>query len=757
MTEINTNLALTYGMYAVINFILSGFLGGSETVFLSLNRILLYAKHGKNNLTTRALIYLVERSSQFLTGIVVLNNVTMILSTLFVSKIFIEVLHVPLLWAPVWTTIVMTPCTLIVAEVLPKSLGHSFADLIAYRAAFIWIVLYFVMYPISWALRKITLGFSFLFGFQDKTSQGMVRSEFQDLLDISLSSGALNTGERKFINNVLDFREVQANEAMIPLSQVVCIEKNQTVYTALELMKEYEVSTLPVYNSRIDDPIGYIRAKDLISSPANSPVEPCAINVFFVPETAYLEKILIQMQKLNMPLAFVADEYGGIVGILRIEDIVSEIMGEVIEDGDIEFKVMEDGNILASGLCDIDDLFDELKLEDTTVDSKTLSGFIMESLGRMPKVGDIVFKKPWYFDIVSLKGRRVNEVIIKKSIKNIKNNHSSIQQYFANKEQSEKDDFQTYLLTNCKLVQVTVNEVSEAFQLFDSQNHRGKGLAPHDLLKAFHIRAMRNDTTQLKINVDTKWQEYKNLEEVFKHKLYRIRKWTKHHKDLYFYKKKIGEFKGFNLKNHQYPFHNSLAHYSNYPDYMPNLVPRLQDSYLNSHTQLNQKIINGKHFFDYVDTYSHLHKILFENLNITDNKGSLDTLTEFKTFYSKFSRHDPHQYRQGDTYVRLLYEASILAFVDKYGEQELKPEIYQSIYKSVYYIRFRQKRVDEVSVLKSNFAKGFFNTLEHSYEPSEVLVFLNAFINNLKQSDINSPKLSNHMKDVFIKGEFNVR
>ncbi|MGL4677570.1 MAG: hemolysin family protein [Brevinema sp.] len=421
ISAIDKDLALIYFLYSVLNFCLSGFFGCSETVFLSLNRILLYARQNKGEFTAKILIYLVERSSQFLTGIVILNNVTLILSTLFMSKMFIEAFHVPIFWVPLWTTLVMTPFILIFAEVLPKALGHPFADILAGRFAYLWIILYIVMYPFAWCLRKTAIGFSYLFGFHEKVEQGMAQNEFQGLLDISLKSGALNTGEREFINNVLEFREVQANEAMTPLSQLVCIEKTQTVHLALDLMKEHQVSIIPVYNSRIDDPIGWIRTKDLINAHAQDMVEKYVIAAFFVPETAYLEKVLIQMQKQNMPLAFVADEYGGIVGVLRVEDIVSEIVGEVIEDGDIEFKTLTDGTILAYGLCDIDDLFEELKLDTSSLDSKTLSGFIMEELGRMPREGDIVFKRPWYFEILTLQGRRVHEVLIKKNLKKAQN------------------------------------------------------------------------------------------------------------------------------------------------------------------------------------------------------------------------------------------------------------------------------------------------------------------------------------------------
>ena len=182
-------------------------------------------------------------------------------------------------------------------------------------------------------------------------------------------------------------------------------------------MRENKTPVLPVYKSRIDEPIGRVRAKDLIKANPYDSVEKYVQEAFFVPETTYLEKVLIQMQRQQMPLTFVADEYGGVVGVLRVEDIVSEIVGEVIEEGEMDFKSGGNGVVLADGLCDIDDLFEHLKINIDDIDSRTLSGFIMEELGRMPQVGDIIFPKPWYFEVLSLQGRRVNEVSITKTIK----------------------------------------------------------------------------------------------------------------------------------------------------------------------------------------------------------------------------------------------------------------------------------------------------------------------------------------------------
>ena len=418
IAQIDWLLALQYMGLSLFNMFLSGYFGGSETAFLSLNRILLYAKQGKGFLSAKILMFLVKNSSQFLTSIVILNNITLILGTLYLNKFFIEALNIPSSFAVILTMMTATPFALVLGEVLPKAIFHAFADAFSYALAGSWFIIYVLMYPITFIVRILTRVILFIFRVKYEEASGLFgQHEFGDFLDISLKNGAMNERERVFINNTLEFREVQASEAMTPLSQLVCIEQNQTVLSTLDIMKKNKISILPVYKSRIDEPIGRVRAKDLISADPKDTVDRYIQEAFFVPETAYLEKVLVQMQRQNMPLAFVADEYGGVVGVLRVEDIISEIVGEVVDEGEIDFKILADGTVTANGLCDIDDLFEELKLDFFDIDSKTLSGFMMEELGRMPKVGDIVFKKPWYFEIVSLQGRRVNEVIIKKTMK----------------------------------------------------------------------------------------------------------------------------------------------------------------------------------------------------------------------------------------------------------------------------------------------------------------------------------------------------
>ncbi|MGL5254349.1 MAG: hemolysin family protein [Brevinema sp.] len=412
---IQWHLVSVFFAWAMFNFILSGFLGGSETAFLSINRIFLYARYDKGSLSAKILVFLLERSSIFVSSIVIANNITLVLGTLYITRMFLEGFGLNLFWTTLLGTIIASPFQLVVGEVFPKALFLPFSNTLAYRFAIPWLVIYVVFLPISLFFSGILTFLGRIFNFSVHRSGGFAQGEFQDLLDVSLKSGALNNEERKFINNILEFRDIRASEAMMPLSHIDCLEENDTVKKALNLIEEKRPLVIPIYSGRIDNPIGRLRVKQLLTAHPEDHVSKFMEEAFFVPETAPLDRVLLDMQRQMIPIAFVADEYGGVVGVLNVEDIVSEIVGEVIEEGGLEFTVNSDGTILADGLCDIDDLFDALKLNSTSLESKTVGGFLMEKLERMPQVGDTFYMKPWYFKVLSLRGRSIERVHISKN------------------------------------------------------------------------------------------------------------------------------------------------------------------------------------------------------------------------------------------------------------------------------------------------------------------------------------------------------
>ncbi|MGL5721307.1 MAG: hemolysin family protein [Brevinema sp.] len=412
---IQWHLVSVFFAWAMVNFILSGFLGGSETSFLSINRIFLYARYDKGSLSAKILVFLLERSSTFISSIVIANNITLVLGTLYITRMFLEGFGLNLFWTTILGIMFTSPFQLIIGEVLPKALFLPFSNTLAYRFAVLWLIIYVVFLPFSLFFSGMLSFLGRIFNFSIHRSGGFAQGEFQDLLDVSLKSGALNHEERTFINNILEFRDIRASEAMMPLSHIDCLEEHDTVGKALNLIEEKRPLVIPIYSGRIDNPIGRLRVKQLLTADPNDRVFNFMEEAFFVPETAALDRVLLDMQRRMIPIAFVADEYGGVVGVLNVEDIVSEIVGEVIEEGGLEFTVNTDGTILADGLCDIDDLFEALKIKPDRIESKTVGGFLMEKLGRMPHEGDTFYLKPWYFKVLSLRGRSIERVHISKT------------------------------------------------------------------------------------------------------------------------------------------------------------------------------------------------------------------------------------------------------------------------------------------------------------------------------------------------------
>ena len=294
------------------------------------------------------------------------------------------------------------------------------------------------------------------------------------------------------------------------------------------------------------------------------------------------------------------------------------------------------------------------------------------------------------------------------SKENILNNTVIIGRWFAD-NRIDLLSFANYLLRNCEFVRVVVDDLSEAFQMFDSQNGRGKELEPYNLLKAYHIRAMEQDSQDIKIQCDKRWEtatvfkthnvkEAKDLlKQLFNEQLYRTRLWSRKEDAFSFTKENLDEFKGFTLnKNNQiqYPYQNvyalqylSVKFYENILADMVNIKNRFRakdPENINPFFNINQEIINGKSFFDYVEMYTELYKRLFENL-------SSYLLKEFKEFFKKYCFYE-NSTRTGDTYLRELYKSLIFILFDRFGEEGVL-KFYKILYRWVYKTRLENGKV----------------------------------------------------------------
>lgn len=298
------------------------------------------------------------------------------------------------------------------------------------------------------------------------------------------------------------------------------------------------------------------------------------------------------------------------------------------------------------------------------------------------------------------------------SQKNIYKNYQLIKQRINDFDEATVD----FLLTKCTFVKIVLNDVSEAFQFFDSQNSRGKELEPHDLLKAYHLREMREIPSDEQTEIIEKWEDIDTdeLANLFEY-LYRIKNWSKSKSARGFTKDEINIFKGINLNNKIYYPYKRIFYVAEYFIEKIAKAPLVETEYP---FQLDNIIINGKHFFEMIYRYFKSKKDLpdlirkcnFEIYNIlyADHKYNDKDYTGY--------------YRVGDDYTKILFECACMYFLDKFGEDKELEKVFEKIFLWAFYIRLTSKRIPFSSI--DNYAMeydSFFKYIKEALQISDIL------------------------------------
>lgn len=342
------------------------------------------------------------------------------------------------------------------------------------------------------------------------------------------------------------------------------------------------------------------------------------------------------------------------------------------------------------------------------------------------------------------------------SFKNIRINFSFIKEWLEENCKENRNEFFDYCMKSCEFVKITVSDLSEAFQMFDSQNGRGKELEAYNLLKAYHIRAMEQDSQEEKIRCDKRWEDATQydatpkikddpnidvLKQLFDEQLYRSRSWSKEQEAKKFSKKEIDEFKGFTIdKNHPatFPYQNpQLLQYltAKFYKYVLSGTVATQNRFINGDDEkinpfvnINQQIVNGKSFFDYVETYVEIYKRMFIDINTYQ-------LREFKEFYytyclnygKKLNQSDSFAFnpkyqatRSGDTYLREVYKSLVFVLFDKFGEVGLN-KYYKELYRLIYMNRLTKGQIKYKYVAK--LPSKYFQTICQAKDLSDLTKF----------------------------------
>lgn len=305
------------------------------------------------------------------------------------------------------------------------------------------------------------------------------------------------------------------------------------------------------------------------------------------------------------------------------------------------------------------------------------------------------------------------------SYENVQKNYRFIEQRINN----FSEESMLFLLEKCEFVQFTVKDLSIAFQFFDSQNARGKDLEPHDLLKAFHLRAFSKADEPLKEEVIEQWEntKTKELAGLFRYYLYRIKEWREGHSARYFTKANLDLFKGVNLEETKdLPFTQILRIAQVFTEmYNHSEVRNLDGGNMEYPFQLEMPVINGRKFFEMTSHYLSASKSLRKNVkqNVGNHSKAKEVIECLETY--------PHGNRTGDKYIRQLFNASLLQYVDKFGYREIGEAVVH-LFIWAYKLRLTSQRVQLATMDNHAFKNGtYLHIIQIALRPEEV--FMNPF------------------------------
>ena len=355
---------------------------------------------------------LLERPERLVATTLLGSNLSEITNTILVTAFLLETMGPG---GEIVAMLLLPPLILILAEIIPKSIGRQHPNRLARRLAPILLVVSWVLYPLTFIFAGLSRSVLWLTGARHTSQLPFISRE--DLHLVVKKSGPevdLETPERRIIHRILQFSLRTVKEVMVPLIRVAAIPDTLTVGQALEEFRTSRFSRLPVYHGRIDNLIGVLHDFDLLGEDGmDSPIRAFMRPVTYVPELKKIDRLLSEMQRQGIHLAAVVDEYGGAVGIVTIEDLLEEIVGEIADEFDQEvapFKKLGEGHYLISAKTEIKALNETLHLELPAGDYETLAGFLITELGDLPRAGEQLQYRNLKFTVRQAEARAVKEV-----------------------------------------------------------------------------------------------------------------------------------------------------------------------------------------------------------------------------------------------------------------------------------------------------------------------------------------------------------
>ncbi|MBI5968446.1 MAG: HlyC/CorC family transporter [Deltaproteobacteria bacterium] len=406
-------LFLTLAALIAFFLFLEAFLSGSEIAMVAADRKRLNRFSHSGSRSARLTLQILKEPSWYLSTTLVGSNLAEVANAALVTSILIGI------YGPrgdLYAFLLLSPLILIFGEILPKSLFQQRADRWVQKIApAIWVIS-FLLYPFVWFMSKSAQSIMRLLRDREDRVPFVTREELQFLLRTEGEPSDMKPMEKDMIHRIFRFSETKIKEAMIPLVEVVALEENSTVEEAIALARQEHYSRYPVFRERVDNIIGVLHSFDLLlAQEKDQTVQPFVRPISFFPETKPVDELLVELQQNQEAMAAVVDEYGGAVGIVTVEDILEEVVGEIEDEYDIGqplYKKVGPRKFLIKARMEIDHINEILKLGLPKGGYETLGGFILERLGRVPLSRESFRFKGMLFEVQKADERSISEVLV---------------------------------------------------------------------------------------------------------------------------------------------------------------------------------------------------------------------------------------------------------------------------------------------------------------------------------------------------------
>ncbi|MBQ3493151.1 MAG: HlyC/CorC family transporter [Clostridia bacterium] len=370
--------------------IMSGFFSSTETAFSCANRIKLRSLAANGNKRAQKVLDLAESNyDKFISTVLIGNNIVNI-SASTIATIFFAML-ITSGSSEVVSTAVMTVAVLIFGEITPKFIAKTYPEKLAMAFYPIIKLFYYIFYPLNmifggwkWILSKV---------FRFKNTDIVTEDEIMTIVEEAEEDGTLKAEETELIRSVIEFDDLEVGDILVPRVNIVAVDITDSMDDIRKVFDNEGYSRIPVYKDSIDTVIGTIHQKDFYSAylKGKKGIDGIMQNALYTTEHVKISDLLKLLQKKKVHLAIVLDEYGGTLGLVTMEDIIEELVGEIFDEHDEDvnyFKQIGENVCLVDGNANISDTFEYFSLgEDEAVESNTVSGWVIETLGEIPHAG----------------------------------------------------------------------------------------------------------------------------------------------------------------------------------------------------------------------------------------------------------------------------------------------------------------------------------------------------------------------------------